>query len=104
MRKTELYKVVSEETEKLIKEKGDEGFYSQQAVEEILTAFANVVLKELKETSDDSAKVPFPGIGNFYKKHVPERTGVSKLHGDKEWVRPAHNQLCFKISSAVKEI
>lgn len=70
-------------------------------VETVLSVYADVVLESL---SGDETIVALPGIGKFVKKYVPERRGVAQLGEKKEWVKPAHNEITFKISKNVKEI
>lgn len=104
MKKNDLYRKIAEETDRFIAQREEEGFYSQQVVEDVLSAFVNVVYKEARKASGDSEKIPLPGIGSFYKKHIEEKSGISRLHGEKKWVKPAHDELCFKISSGSKEL
>lgn len=104
MKKNDLYRKIAEETDRFIAQREEEGFYSQQVVEDVMNAFVNVVYREARKAPDDSVKIPLPGIGNFYKKHIPEKSGISRLHGEKKWVKPAHDELCFKISPGSKEL
>ena len=68
----------------------------------VIEAFVNCVMENLKE--DKGEKIPLPGIGKFSVKEVPERRGISALGDGKEWVKPAHSEICFKISKAAKTI
>lgn len=69
---------------------------------QIVDAIGTVVVNTLKEDSDE--KVVLPGLGTFKVKHVSERSGVAALAGGKAWTKPAHNEICFKISKNVKNI
>ena len=69
---------------------------------QIVDAIGTVVVNTLKEDSDE--KVVLPGLGTFKVKHVPERSGVAALAGGKEWTKPAHDEICFKLSKSVKEL
>lgn len=71
-------------------------------VEVVLTAYADVVIGTLKD--NDAEKVVLPGLGSFKVKDVPERKGISALGAKKEWVKPAHREITFKIAKNVKEI
>lgn len=77
-----------------------ENGYSQKVVEEVLEAYADVVLETLRD--DKEEKVPMLGIGNFTAKHVGDRRGVSKIGEEKEWFVPAHDELKLSISKSVK--
>lgn len=74
---------------------------TKKDIEIILNAYADVVLETIKDDIDST--VPFPGIGKFSGKSVPERRGISQIGEKTEWVKPAHNELAFKISKAIKE-
>ncbi len=91
MNKTDVLKKVAESTE-----------LSQKNVDDVLAAYTDLVKETL--SSDKSEKVSLPGLGTFSVKHVAERSGVAALAGGKAWTKPEHDELKFKISSAVKEI
>lgn len=69
---------------------------------EIVDAIATVVVDTLK--NDKTEKVVLSGLGTFKVKEVPERRGVAALAGNKEWVKPAHSEITFKINKSIKEI
>lgn len=71
-------------------------------VDAVLAAYADVVLGTLKY--NDDVKVVLPGLGSFKIKDVPERRGISALGDKKEWVKPAHKEIIFKIAKNVKEL
>lgn len=69
-------------------------------VETVLVAYADVVIEKLE--NNNAEKVVLPGLGSFKVKDVPERKGVSALGDKKEWVKPAHREIIFKIAKNVK--
>lgn len=71
-------------------------------VETVLAAYADVVIEKLE--NNNAEKVVLPGLGSFKVKDVPERKGVSALGNKKEWSKPAHKEICFKITKSVKEL
>lgn len=71
-------------------------------VEAVLTAYTDVVIESLED--NNAEKVVLPGLGSFKVKDVSERKGVSALGDKKEWVKPAHKEICFKISKNVKDL
>lgn len=71
-------------------------------ITEIVDAISTVVVDTLK--NDKTEKVTLPGLGTFKVKDVPERRGIAALAGGKEWVKPAHSEICFKMSKSVKEM
>lgn len=75
---------------------------SQKDVSAVLSAYATVVVDTLTANRDE--KVALENIGTFKVKNVPERRGISTLGEKKEWVKPAHSEICFKITKSVKEI
>lgn len=95
MLKNEMLKKVVEATN---------GNYTQKEVDEVLAAFASVVTDTLK--MDSKEKVSMPELGTFSVKHVKEREGTMKFGENKgsKWVKPAHNEITFKISSLLKDI
>lgn len=56
----------------------------------------------MSENKDE--KISFPGLGTFKVKLVPERNGVAVLAGGKAWTKPAHDEICFKMSKNTKEL
>ena len=71
-------------------------------ITEIVDAIPTVIVETLK--NDKTEKVTLPGLGAFKVKDVPERRGTAALAGGKEWVKPAHSEICFKITKSIKEI
>ena len=92
MTKNEMIKAVSERVDGA----------TNKLVDEVLKAYADVVVDTLSDNRDE--KVSIGNLGTFKVKHVPERSGVAALAGGKEWTKPAHDEICFKMSKSVKEL
>ena len=94
MTKNEMIKAVSERVEGA----------TNKLVDEVLKAYADVVVDTLKENKDE--KVTLPNIGTFSVKAVPERSGKVMMGANvgSTWTKPAHDEICFKITKSVKEI
>ena len=92
MKKTELLREISKKVDGA----------TQKDIAVVLDAFAEVMLDTLR--ADHAEKVALPGIGTFSVKEVPERRGVSQMGEKKEWVKPAHSEVAFKVSKAVKTL
>ena len=75
---------------------------TQKQVDVVLSAFSDVVVDTLSDNRDE--KVSIGNLGTFKVKHVPERSGVAALAGGKEWTKPAHDEICFKMSKSVQEL
>ena len=75
---------------------------TQRDVDAVISAFSDIVVGTLANNRDK--KVSIGNLGTFKVKHVPERSGVAALAGGKEWTKPAHDEICFKISKSVKEL
>ena len=75
---------------------------NQKQINAVLAAIESVVRDVLIENRDE--KITLPGLGSFSVKHVAERSGIAALAGGKEWTKPAHDEICFKISKSVKQI
>ena len=73
---------------------------NQKDIASVLDALAETVVDVVKADDD----VTIPGIGKVSVKTVPERSGVAALAGGKEWTKPAHDEICFKMSKSVKEL
>ena len=69
-------------------------------VEKVLNCFGDTIVQVLKENDDE--KIVFPHLGIFKLKSMNERTGVSKITGEK-WTQPSHKKLYFMTSDFVKE-
>lgn len=91
MNKTEMIKNIASEAD-----------VTNKLVEAVLDAYGKFVLGVLSENKEE--KISLPGLGTFKVKHVPERSGVATLAGGKEWTKPAHDEITFKITKSVKEI
>ena len=75
---------------------------TQKQVDVVLSAFSDVVVDTLADNRDE--KVSIGNLGTFKVKHVPERKGISTLGEKKEWCKPAHDEICFKMSKSTKEL
>lgn len=78
--------------------------FNQKEVGSILDAFEDVICENLTANRED--RVPLGRIGNFKVKHVPERSGVINIGEDKgdTWVKPAHDEIVFKVSASMRDI
>lgn len=92
MNKNEIFKAVADKVTEL----------KTKDVEAVLVAYSDVVVETLKD--NNAEKVVLPGLGSFKIRDVSERKGVSALGGKKEWVKPAHKEICFKISKNAKDL
>lgn len=92
MKKVELMRAIANKVEGA----------SQKDIAIVLNAYVETVIETLEVDRDE--KVSLPGIGTFSVKHVPERKGISQIGEAKTWVKPAHDEIQFKISKKVKEI
>ncbi len=92
MTKAEMIKEVSSRVENV----------NQTKVDEVLAAYADVVIETLAKNKDE--KITLPALGTFSVKYVPERSGIAALAGGKAWTKPAHDELQFKIIRSAKEL
>lgn len=94
MTKNEMIKAVSERVDGA----------TNKLVDEILKAYADVVIETIKK--DKTEKVALPNIGTFSAKEVPERSGKVMMGENvgSTWTKPAHDEICFKITKSVREI
>ena len=86
----------------MIKNIASEADVTNKVAEAVMDAYGKFVLGTLSENRDE--KIALPGLGSFSVKHVPERSGVAALAGGKEWTKPAHDEIQFKITKSVKEL
>lgn len=90
MNKKELINKISESTGIIKKD-----------VDIVLAAFQDIV----KETVISDDKVSLTGFMTFEKKHVPAKSGVTKLGGiEKSWSTPEKDEISVKISKSYKAI
>ena len=89
--------MVKNEMLKLVAEKAE---VSQKQVDAVLTAYVEVVTETLAK--DEKDRISLGNLGNFKVKEVPERKGVSTLVENKEWVKPAHSEITFKMNKSAK--
>ena len=67
----------------------------------VLEAFQDVVKEEVTKGNT----IQIPGFLTFEKKHVPAKSGVTKLGGvEKPWSTPAKDEISVKISKSYKAI
>lgn len=88
-------------TNEMIKSVANEAGVKNKVAEEVLKAYAKVVLDTLKNDRDE--KISLPGIGKFTVRHVPEKSGVTALADKKAWTKPAHDELKFTVSKSMKQ-
>nr|WP_142411311.1 HU family DNA-binding protein [Clostridium sp. Marseille-P7770] len=74
---------------------------SKKLVAAVLQAFEEVIADSI--SADITDTVTFGKLGKFIGKEVPEKHGVTALNG-KEWVKPAHREISFRVGSAAKNI
>lgn len=74
---------------------------TQGDVKTVLEVYADFVRETL--TNSPTETVALPGIGKFFVKKHPARSGVTNFDG-KNWDKPAWDELKFKVTSTVKEI
>lgn len=86
----------------MIKNVASESNVTNKVAEAVMDAYGKFVLGALNENRDE--KIILPGLGAFSVKHVAERSGVATLAGGKEWTKPAHDEITFKLSKSVKEL
>ena len=91
MNKTQLVKEITSKVEGA----------TQKDVALILDTFAEVV----KDTVVNGDDVKLTGFLTFSKKHVPAKSGVSKIGGvEKPWATEEKDEVSVKISKAYKAI
>ena len=91
MNKTQLVKEITSKVEGA----------TQKDVALILDTFAEVV----KDTVVNGDDVKLTGFLTFSKKHVPAKSGVSKIGGvEKPWTTEEKDEVAVKISKAYKAI
>lgn len=86
----------------MIREIASEADVTNKVAEAVIDAYGKFVLGVFSENKEE--KIPLPGLGAFSVKHVAERSGVAALAGGKEWIKPTHDEIQFKISKSVKEL
>ena len=59
----------------------------------------------IKETVADGEKINLVGFITFEKKHVDEKSGVTKLGGvEKPWTTPAHDEVKVSLSKGYRQL
>lgn len=74
----------------------------QKTVKAVIETFSNFIYKELSMNKHE--KITLGELGTFSVKHVPERRGIAQMGEKKEWVKPEHDELCFKVRKSMKDI
>lgn len=90
MNKTELVREIASRIE-----------MSQKDTTFVLDTFAEII-KEVVKSGED---VKLTGFMNFEKKHVPAKSGVSKIGGvEKPWTTEPKDEISVKLSKSYKAI
>lgn len=90
MNKTELVREIANRT---------------QLVQKDVAAVIDVLPEVIKETVATGDKINLVGFMNVAKKHVPEKTGTTKLGGvEKNWTVEAHDEVKVTLSKSYKTI
>lgn len=99
MKKTDFIGKVAERASEALDTK-----LTKKHIDVVIDAMCTTIFDTLTEDPDE--KIELGRLGTFRTKAVPEKSGVIRLPGrkDKEWTKPAHNALVFKVNSAIKEI
>lgn len=74
---------------------------SKKLVAAVLEAFEGVVIDSI--SADVTETVTLGKLGKFVGKEVPEKHGITALNG-KEWTKPAHREISFRVGSTVKNL
>lgn len=107
MLKDELLKNVAELTTDILVEQAEteeekaKVKITKKLAAAFLQAFEGVIVDSI--SADITDTVTFGKLGKFIGKEVPEKHGVTALNG-KEWVKPAHREIGFRVGSAVKDL
>ena len=91
MTKHEVIKSVAENVE-----------INQKTVKAVVDALTDFIYQELHMNKKE--KITLGELGTFSVKHVPERRGIAQMGEKKEWVKPEHYELCFKVRKTMKDI
>jgi len=81
--------------EEFVSEVADKVGLSLRQTDMVLNAMKDVLQAEIKATGEAS----LPGIGKFRTVKVKERKYRNTVTGGKEIVKPAHDEIRFRISS-----
>ena len=74
---------------------------SQKDIDLVLSAFRDIV----KFAVIAGSKVSIPGFLTFEKKHIPAKSGVTRLGGvEKPWSTPEKDEVSVKLSKSYKAI
>ena len=70
-----------------------------------ITSIIDALPEVIKETVANGDKVSLSGFVSFSKKHVPAKTGVTKLGGkETEWSTPEKDETSIKLSKSYKSL
>ena len=86
----------------VIKGVADKLEMEQKTVKAVVETLADFIYEELRVNKHE--KITFCELVTFSVKHVPERRGISQMGEKKEWVKPEHDELCFKVRKSMKDI
>ena len=90
MNKTELIRAISDSAE-----------ISQKNTAAVIETMQDII----RTTVSDGEKVSISGFAVFEKKHIPAKSGVSKLGGtDKEWSTPEKDVIKVSLSKTYSNI
>ena len=85
----------------LVKELAERTSLTQKDISTVLDTFQEVV----KDAVVNDDKVSLTGFLTFSKKHVPAKSGVTKLGGvEKPWSTPEKDEVSVKLSKSYKAI
>lgn len=77
---------------------------TKKDTEAILQEFEQLIINTLADDRDE--KITLGTLGSFQVKKVTERKGKISFGNKKgtEWVKPAHDEICFKVNKASREL
>lgn len=83
----------------LVKKISEKSGVPKYKVLEVVDAFKDVV----RESVAEDEKISITGFISFEKRHLKEKSGVSKLgDAEKSWTVPAHDEIAVKLSKGYK--
>lgn len=77
---------------------------TKKDTEAVLQEFEQLIIDTLTKNRDE--KITLGTLGTFKVKNIPERKGTISF-GDKkgkEWVKPAHDEIYFKVSKSSRDL
>ena len=68
-------------------------------------AILDIMPSIVKKVCGEGNKVSLFGFMSFEPKHIPRKTGTSKLGGEtKAWVKEAHDEISVKLVKSYKQL